>query len=216
MDKKVTQQLSMGHWNENSMIVVNIRTTGPDSEWHEILQFSAILLDSNCQMYRGVLPFNSYIKPSSHLVIDPNYVSKELLNTILTTGIEAFDASDYFVKWLEKLPWQTGRSTDTPKQAFALGYDLSYQMPFIRKFVSAEIWDVFFHQRTRDILATSLFLNDCCGMGARTVPFSKNELYWLASRMHVERLPGADALQDCLVIARTYEAMLRYYAFNSI
>jgi hypothetical protein len=206
----------MTHWNENLMIAIQCEVTGPDPEYAEVYQLAALLLDSNCRIYRDVAPFNVYIKPSSVEVVTEKYVSAKQLDMLITCGLSNNAAAYQFITWLEKCPFNETRKQGALAQAFALGYDLVDQMPYLFKFLGHDVWRTYFHPRFRDVLAASTFINDCAGMADNTVPFSKNDLSWIATIMKVDHLTHPNALQKCLTIAQTYEKLIHYYGFNKI
>jgi hypothetical protein len=206
----------MNHWNENIMIVVNCQTTGPDAFFNEICQFSALLLNSSCDIHPLMRPFNVYIKPSCPEAVAEGALTMKKMDMLVEYGVDSDYALDTFTAWLRECPFAQSRGGGRPAQAFALGYDLGRIMPFIVQWFGRSNWDEFFHPRSRDLLATSTFINDCAGMAAGVVPFSKNELPWLATVMKVDHYPRMDAIQEALVIAKTYSSMIKKYGFNRI
>lgn len=210
------QALSMNHWNENLMMVMSCETTGPDPLCNSMYQFTCILLDSNFKMYKGVIPFNVYIKPEVDTEIMPKSVTHAELQNLIEFGLSYHESQMAFRQWLNKGPFQQTRKKGKLAQAFALGYDLPHQYPFILPWFGPEDWEEFFHPRFRDVLAASTFINDCCGMGATTVKYSKNDLSWIATQMLVEHERDITGLHKCIVIAECYRKMTHYYAYNKI
>ena len=199
---------SMQHWNAHQMVVMDVETTGTRPFWHEVIQFAAVALDSNLKPRQDVMPFDIYMCPEHPERVDPEAlkVSGLKLEDLLMKGHDQDSARDMFEKWSEKL--ELGQTKwGHPKRIIPLAHNWPFDKPFIQDWMGYGLFDELMDSRYRDTMAVSLFLNDNADFHADKVPYSKNKLGWLASKLGIPHERAHDALQDCLVTGEVYRRL---------
>lgn len=202
---------SMRHWNGHQICAIDVETSGLDPYWHEILQICILPLDSDLKPRRDVTPFYIDMAPEF-----PHRISEEALkvnrlniNRILMRGINQDKAKDLLEDWINKLGLPYTPS-GFRKRIIPLAHNYNFDKPFIQRWLGIETYSDYFDSRVRDTMGISLFLNDAADMHAEKVPYSKNTLSWLASKLDVTIERAHDAMQDCIATAEVYRKLLQH------
>jgi len=199
---------TMRHWNNHQLVVIDVETTGLRPFWHEVVQFAAIALNADLEPRKDIMPFDIYLCPEHPERADPEAlkVSKLDLKTLICTGHNPDKARDMFQLWVDRL--ELGMTpSGIPKRIMPLAHGWPFDKPFVQDWLTYGLYEELFDARYRDTMCTSLFLNDHAAMHAERVPYSKNNLAWLASKLGVEHDNAHDALSDCLVTAECYRRL---------
>ena len=200
---------SMQHWNGHQICAIDVETSGLDPHWHEILQICILPLDSDLKPRRDVMPFYLDLAPEF-----PHRISEEALKVNrmnlerIMRGIDQDKAKDLLEAWIGKL-----KLPYTPsgyrKRIIPLAHNYGFDKGFIQRWLGIETYSEYFDGRARDTMETSLYLNDHAAMHGEKVPYSKNTLSWLASKLNVPLERAHDAMQDCLATAEVYRRLLQ-------
>jgi DNA polymerase III epsilon subunit-like protein len=199
---------SMHHWNAHQMVVMDVETTGTRPYWHEVVQFAAVALDARLQPRKDILPFDIYMCPEHPERVDPEAlkVTGLKLQDLLLKGHNQDSARDMFERWTQKL--ELGQTVwGSPKRIIPLAHNWAFDKPFIQDWMGYGLYDELIDSRFRDTMTVSLFLNDWADFQVEKVPYSKNKLSWLASKLGIEHEFAHNALQDCLVTAEVYRRL---------
>lgn len=199
---------SMEHWNGDQIASVDIETTGLDPNWHEILQIAIVPLTSNFERRKDVLPFYIEMCPDHPERADKEAmdVSRLKLAEIAIRGHDKEKAKDLLMDWVKKLKLPCTKY-GTPKRIIMLGQNITFDKPFIVKWLGMDMFNEYFDSRMRDTMVVANYLNDRAGMHAEKVPYPKVNLAWLAKTHNIEHSRAHDALQDCMVAAQVYKKM---------
>lgn len=198
----------MEHWNAHQMCVIDVETNGTKPFWHEIIQIAVIALDANIKPRKDILPFEMFFAPENPERTDPDAlkVTGHKLPTLLREGWNIDKGADLFGEWIKRLDLgQTPQGH--PKRIIPLAHNWSFDRPFIQDWLGYSLYNELFDSRARDTMTISLFLNDHASFHAERVPYSKNTLNWLCSKLNVEHARAHDALQDCLATAECYRRL---------
>lgn len=201
---------SMQHLNGHMLCAIDTETTGTDPFRHEIIQICIIPLDSNIQPIKEYAPFFIEMKPDYPENIDPEAMTVNRMDMakIALRGHDHDKAIDLLDAWVEKLDLPYAKFGGKRKRLIPLGQNYTFDRTFIMKWLGTLHYDLIFDAHYRDPMIVAGFLNDRASFAAETVPFSKSNLAWLASKLNVPHERTHDALQDCLVTAEVYRKML--------
>jgi len=200
---------SMQHWNNNQMVVCSIKTTGDDLDWNEMAQVSFIALDSNSNVRRDILPLNLNIRCEYPERNDPKHLRKKMfLETQKNMPMLPTAAEEALIEWIDRLGIRSNKYNNR-KKAMILCYDAPFLLPWLQRWLTLEFDDQFDVAKTRDIRVASMYLNDYQGMHCEKVRFVKQSLSYLTSTCELPRIKKKDTLNECLLIARIYNYMLR-------
>lgn len=199
----------MQHLNGHMLCAVDIETTGLDPFYHEIVQICIFPLDSNIQPLKEYSPFYIEMKPDYPERIDKAAMTTNRLEMaqIALRGHDHDKAVDLLDSWIEKLDLPYTKY-GTRKRLVPLGQNYTFDRAFIMKWLGVAHYDSIFDAHYRDPMIIASYLNDRASFAAETVPFSKTNLAWLASKLNVPHDHAHDALQDCLVTAEVYRKLL--------
>ncbi len=192
------------HANNNILCAVAIETTGTKPYWNEICEICVMPLKSNYRPLKDVMPFNMMIRPRNTDRIDEETMSvrKDRLLEIMKYGTDSFEAGDMFIEWFDRLKMLPN------KNILPVTYNWAFNRPFIYDWLGPLNADYTFNYRYRDILPIANFLNDYQDWRINNCPFPKHHLQYLSSCAGIERTKPHNVMQDCVVIAGIYRAML--------
>lgn len=199
---------TMRHWNAHQLCAIDVETTGTQPYWHEIVQISAVALDADLTPRKDLMPFDVFLCPDHPERVDPDAmkVTGLSLKKLMLEGHSPDKAVDMFERWVERL--ELGQTVwGTPKRIMPLAHNWGFDKPFIQDWLGHALFNELFDSRCRDTMIISLFLNDYAAFQAETVPYSKNKLSWLASKLGVEHEGAHNSLVDCLITAEVYRRL---------
>lgn len=201
---------SMQHWNGHQIAAIDVETSGLDPYWHEILQIAVLPLDSNLRPRTDIIPFNLDLKPEF-----PHRIEKEAIKVnkldiqrICLRGHDQDKAIDMFEDWVSRLGLPYTPSGER-KRIIPLAHNYCFDKPFIQRWLGVKRYSSIFDSRYRDTMSLSVFLNDRAAMHAEKVPYSKNNLSWLCTKLNVPLERAHDAMQDCAATAEVYRKLLQ-------
>lgn len=202
---------SMVHWNGCHIVAIDTETSGLDPKYHEILQIAMVPLDSNFTPRTDVVPFYMMMQPEHPERIDPDalQVNKLDMEEVMTHGFDKVKAIDLLEAWIDTLGIPHNRSGYNRCKIIPLGQNYAFDLAFIKAWLGVEQYEEWFHYHYRDTMIAALYVNDCHGMKAEPVPFSKVNLTYLCKLLTVERPNAHDALGDCVATAACYKQMMR-------
>jgi DNA polymerase III epsilon subunit-like protein len=190
------------------MCVLDVETTGTTPYWHEVTQVACIALNANLEPRKDIMPFDIFLTPEHPERADPEAlrVTGIPLQKLMREGHNQDKARDMFERWVERL--ELGQTKwGTPKRVIPLAHNWAFDKPFLQDWLGATLFNELIDSRFRDTMTVSLFLNDNASFQAEKVPYSKNTLTWLASKLGVQHDHAHNALQDCLVTAEVYKRL---------
>lgn len=201
----------MKHLNGKFGIAFDVRLTGKDPSQNEIIEVGALLLDQHFDIVQNSLPFQVLIRPSgSHTIADDVKISNDTLLRLTQYGQDHDTALDFFCRWLDRLPVNKTRY-GTTKTYVLVGYGLHMKLPFVMKWMGADMFHSYFSEDIRDIRTAGLFMNDLTGSKMEKVPYNKTTLTWIASKHNLEhRDYSKDVIIKLRMIAETYSRMCFY------
>jgi len=178
----------MSHWNGNILCAGDIKTSGPNPEEDELLQFAILPLNSNLELSKEIKPFFIYLKPEKE-------------------GMEPIQGIDVFDKWADSLQLEETRF-GRRKKIFILSYDYDEKKPFIIKWLGYHQYNKVFDKGIRDLNTITKFLNDKASCHFKKVPYSKNELAYIARALEVEYSAKLDILACCRIMINIYRTIV--------
>jgi len=202
--------ISMSHWNAHQLVALDAETTGTKPFWHEIIQIGAVALDANCKPRKNIMPFDIYLCPEHPERVDPDAlkVTGFKLPDLLRKGINPDKARDLFEQWVGKLDLGI-TPAGYPKRIIPLAHNWAFDKPFFQDWLGPAFFNDLIDSRYRDTMTVSLFLNDHASFHAEKVPYSKNTLGWLCSKLGIEHEFAHNAVQDCLATAECYHRLCK-------
>ena len=200
---------SMQHFAGNQLCAIDTETTGFDSTFHEICQFSVIPLDANIKPRTDVLPFDVIMKLDYPERAHPEAmrVNRRTVAELQLKGFDRLKVIDMFVDWVDKLGLPYKGNGDR-KQIIPLGQNYSFDKSFMEAWMGHELYREIFHYHYRDTMHAAAFLNDRAAMHGETVPYSKINLSWLASKHNVEHDNAHNSLEDARITSEVYRKLL--------
>jgi DNA polymerase III epsilon subunit-like protein len=204
----------MIHLNGNIIAAIDTETTGSKPGFHDIIQIAILPLDNflNPLKINGegkpIMPFYINMRPRFPDHIDPEAMRVHQISNI-NTGLDPFRASDLLDNWFDKLKLPEG------KRLVPLATNWPFDRPMILDWLGEESFNRLFDVRYRDVMTTTLFLNDRAELHKEPIPFPKNNLRYIASCLKIPYEVKHDALHDCVVTAEAYKRCMRIEAFNS-
>jgi len=202
--KKITLQ----HWNEDQLCVVDVETTGLIPGFNEVIQLCILPLDANLEPREDVQPFYLNIIPEM-----PSRWNKQAAGTtglsltmLELTGVRREAAIELFYQWFDmlKLPLTRGGFR---KKILPLGHNYPFDRAFLHAFFGQLLYEEYFSGLYRDTMAVANYLNDRAAMHGETVPFAKQSLSWVAQILKIEHGHAHDALADSIITAQIYKKM---------
>lgn len=213
------------HNNNNLLCAADIYTTGQDALKDNLIGVCLLPLDSFYDVYkqsddrkeiangRRIVPIDIEIKPCRKNTIHlhdklwmkslPKGVNRAKILHAGTEGIDAFNAADYFDIWFQnlKLPYR--------KKITVISHNWIDKRPFLIDWLGTETYNQIFSNSYRDIVTASIFANDRADVRNNEIPYPKNFLTYLCSRMKIEYSQKQDLITNCVAIAECYRTMVK-------
>ena len=194
---------NMVHLNGHRLCVLDVETTGLNPKIHDIIEFCAIELDSNCEPVGQ--PCQLYLQPEHPETAEPQAlkVNKITLVEAMKRGIDPMKAMDVFCDWFEKMNLK-------PKKKIApLGHVYQFDRGFILEWLGEKIYNLMFDYHVRDTAIIANYMNDRAYFRNEKQPFPKQNLQYLCNELNVINPRPHSALGDCVATAECYRKMLR-------
>jgi DNA polymerase III epsilon subunit-like protein len=127
---------------------------------------------------------------------------------MILQGFDREKAVDLFAEWKKKLNLPT-TAYGTPKKIMLLGHNIGFDIAFMKKWLTSDVYEEHFDFHYRDTMIIANFLNDAAGLKNEPVPYSKVKLQWLANKLGVEYddRVAHDALVDCVITSKVYKKL---------
>lgn len=204
----------MQHWNSSYLTSVAIKTTGPDPLIHEIYQIALIPLNSDLTLKREKMPFFIDISIDNIQDIHPSVYrgsKKAAILKAIEHGHDQFTALDLLEKWIARLEMKPTKY-GSPRQLIPLAFNYPTIYAFLHRWLTPEVYRIWFHWQFRDVLATSGFFNDLKGAKAEYVKFNKIDFKWICSCVGVSLSSRPSALEIAKAQAESYRKLVYHNA----
>jgi len=179
----------MVHLNGNLLCAVAIRTTGKLPKIHDLFEVCVMPITHSLKPDMSRLPFHFNLvckRPENLWPEGENYRIKGYNKAAFykmqaENAVDPYSAADTFEQWFDSL--QLGRN----KTLYTLTYDHGFVKPFLIDWLGTKTYDYIFDYRVRDVLGTTLFMNDRADISNTQIPYPKTELSCMATREGLER-----------------------------
>ena len=196
----------MQHLNNNLICAMGFDATAADPERGEIIELACVPLDRFLKIHDELPLFNMKIRPNRLEDIDWKYTryTRPEMAALCTTGIDRDKVADLFLEWY--------RMMNMPR--FKKVMPLAHNFPELRQHLLAWLgWDVYdeiFHEQYRDTLVLANGINDAFDVRGNVVPFSKQNLSWLARQLDVQKHEmGGSPCMDANTVSEVYKRLLQ-------
>lgn len=195
------------HLNGDLLCAIDVRTSGPDPQEHDILDICILPLTSNLTFSRVYLPYMMQIKPRYVEFVDKRHTSrtcKEPLSHYINQGLSYYQSATLFDEWFDRFQLKEG------KRIQPLVYDTRI-LPFIREWLGPNNFADRFSEKVRSVESVALFINDKAAFKATPYPLPKTTLSYLCNKLSVERDNLKDTLDTAKVLGLVYKEMMKLY-----
>lgn len=190
------------HLNGNLLCCIDTETTGLDPRKHEIWQVCFLPLDSFFKPCKDIMHFELILKLNKPENVDPKAMSREEFVNCQLKGVDQETAADMLEAWFNRLNLPENKRISPLAQNWA--FDRDFLIEWLGRLRFQHIVD----GRYRDLMTCSLYENDRADARIEQVPYPKNSLGSIATRLCVENPNAHDALNDCMVTAECYRKMV--------
>jgi DNA polymerase III epsilon subunit-like protein len=192
----------MKHHNFHMPVVVDVETTGDKAGYHDLIQIAVLPLDDEFNPSKEHEYFEMKLRPV-HGNIDPiaSEVHRLDMAKIMSEGVDADDAVDFFVRWYNRLDLPLNR------RLMPIASNYVFDQGFVSAWLGHKLFNERFYYHYRDTQSVALYLNDRAAMMNELIPYPAVGLNEIANRHGIENLKKHDALQDCITTAASYKAM---------
>lgn len=190
--------------NGNVLCSIDTETTGLKAGYHDIIQIAVLPLTMDCVPDKTVIPFICDIKPKNPDRADPDAmrVNKRNLVDLITKGIDAYTAADFFDEWVQKLNLPFG------KKIAPLACNWPFDRSFILEWLGSKTYENLIDRQYRDVQTAAIFCNDRAGWMGMDFPYPKVGLSYLCTKLNIEQTKAHDAVDDARVTAEVYRRMV--------
>ncbi len=196
---------SMKHLNWNALCGIWIETTGKDGRQCDIIDICITLADNFIRPSKQTMPYYNEIAPFRPETIDYETasVSKERIRHAGTHGLEPSLAADRLEEWLAHLDLPRGKKI----------VPLTYNWPAMREYLITWLgpltFDSIFALEYRDIMSTTLFVNDMSNQRAQAIPYPRPEhMPYICAHYGIEFKAADDVQIKCLKTIEVYQKLL--------
>jgi len=189
----------MNHWNDNALCAIAIQTTGKTVGKDDLIQLTIAPIDHKLDFEET--PFFANLK-----LMNGGF-SGETHAKIIAEGIEPYQvaiALEFFVKRLVGT-----NKFGTPYKIIPICYDWVNIKPWLVDLLGQTLFDDCFYHYYRDLLPTTLFLNDKAAYRGNRPPFSKNTFGYINGSIKSGIDYKYDTNQACRSIRACYIHMLK-------
>ncbi|MGN6133782.1 MAG: 3'-5' exonuclease [Aureliella sp.] len=191
--------------NGNLLVSVDLESTGPDPDRHEIIQLAMLPLGHDLEPVTGIRPFYTNIAPMHPETVDPE-----------STAVHGLDLDDLLLhapssdRVLEKFyKWFEGLELAFDRRLVMLAHNCPFESKFLSKWLGQKGYDRFFNHQTRDSMHFASALNDMAFQRGCKPPFERVSLAWLSNHFGIVNERAHDALADAVVCAKVYKKLLQ-------
>jgi DNA polymerase III alpha subunit (gram-positive type) len=184
--------------NGNALCAIDVETTGLDPDIDQIWQLACIPVNYNLQVDKT--------RPILDLCIIPSNIdalSRRQTEYVRQNGIAHNTAVDLFHRWFASLGLASGR------RIMPLAHNWKFDHAFLRKFLGDESFQEIFDGRHRDSLQVAIAINDAYEMAGLDVPFPKQNLSSLCTRLDIPLDNAHWAMEDANAMLLVYQRLVK-------
>ncbi len=212
-EKKYLYGMSMSNWWNKQLISIDCETTGLDPTMHEIWDIAFVPLDASVNQRKDVAPLVIKMRPENPELIDWSEDimkgNKTAILDAIETGFSQDKAIDIFLNWREKLKLPLNKSGYNTCKIIPLGHNYAgFDKFFLQQWLGVVQYNEIFDYHVRDTCLAVNFINDRAGYRNEPIPYAQARLVSVADHLCVERGNSHRALDDALVTAKIYKALL--------
>lgn len=206
-DKTSLEPWNAAHFNSNRLVVVAIKTTGPNPKLHELAQICIFPLSSNYTLSKEIIPFYTDIRPIKrpfNMELSKGGLTKDKYLEICETALMPQATAELFDKWMEnKIRLYEG------KRLMVLSHNWSAKKPFIKNWLGSINFNNYFSSEYRDIMSVALFNNDYADVNIQQIPYPKVVLSFIANILKVPYNRKDETILHCKAMTEIYREMMR-------
>lgn len=200
----------MIHLNGSVLCAIDIETTGLDFTRHEIYDITILPLDHRMEIRRDILPFSLMMKPDLDENIDWDGMNKcgnkERVVKAQQSGLDKFRAIDLLLAWKDKLKMPEN------KQIMVLSHNWAgIDKQFLQQWLGPLTFNLIFDGRYRDLMCTTLYLNDRAEYHKEQIPFPKQNLTYICSCLKIPYEVKHTSMEDAKLLVEAYREIVRGY-----
>jgi DNA polymerase-3 subunit epsilon len=185
----------MKHLRGNTVVSVDVETTGTQPGFHEIVQIAVVPLKDFEPCGE---PFYTNIQPSFPHRADPASIAIHgLTPEVLEDAPDQMRASDLFAEW----------ASQYSGKLIPLAHSYTFEYGFLKAWLGSQFSSTF-HYHPRDAMGLALALNDLAAIAGREPPFPSVSLANLCKQFGIENQKAHDAFSDAIAEAKLYKKML--------
>lgn len=194
---------SMIHLNGNILCVIDCETTGCIPGHHDMWQICILPLNEKLEPENGILPFyhDLIVKRPENIDLPALKNRAEFINA-QTNGLDADFSATLFDEWFDRL------KLGFRKRIVPLAQNWVFDRGFIIDWLGNVAFNQQFDACYRDLIPTTLYLNDVADFEIEQTPFPKVNLAYLCSQLKIEHLKAHNALADCVATAKIYKRLV--------
>lgn len=195
----------MQHLNQNLLCAIGLETTGPDPNRHELAEVCVLPMNHMLVTHPDLLLFNMKMKIEMPEEIDLAHtrLTKTEVAELTQSGNPRDTVAEYFLKWFKEMemPFR--------KKIIPLCFNFAYGRAVLMNWLGHEIYHEIFREDYRDPLIAAHFINDRHDVRAEHVPFSKQDMRWIAKQLNIEVVElGGSACADAYTTCEMYRKLL--------
>lgn len=192
----------MTHLNSNVLAAVTIEMTNQNPLLGELIEVCVLPLNHMLQPHSELTLFNMRIRPEDKDSVDCRLTGKQVADLVLN-GYDREKVASLMLDWFYTLDLKER------KKILPIGHEWPRTREVLKTWLGDEIYSEIFSEDYRDTKIATHFLNDQMASRGESVPYAKQGLPWLASKLHVQRQSqGGNCTEDALVIGEVYRRLL--------